>query len=144
MTDREPRKLSLEWIKLPFLSTEDTSILLDRLRVGPEGWTLATIEKLIPHSASMNKSERVKTLAWFDLIFIEAWLVENPNPSLEELVLCRNILDKWLANHKRAGLRVPPPTREDMALDRRIRRIAQRLIEKGQFTTDEEEQTWQQ
>ena len=138
MTDHEPRKLSPILIKLPFLSTEDTSILLDRLRVGPEGWTLATIEKLIPHSASMNKSERVKTIAWFDLIFVEAWLVDNPNPPLDELVLARNILDKWLANHRRAGLPVPPPTKEEKALDHRIRRIAQRLIEKGQFTTDEE------
>jgi hypothetical protein len=138
MTDHEPRKLSLELIKLPFLSTEDSKILLDRLRVGPEGWTLATIEKLIPHSASMNKSERVKTIAWFDLMFIEAWFQDNPDPPLEELALIRNILDKWLANHKRAGLRVPPPTKEEKALDRRIRRIAQRLIAKGQFTTNEE------
>jgi hypothetical protein len=138
MTDHEPRKLTLELIKLPFISVEDSKILLERLRIGPEGWTLAKIEKLIPHSASMNKSERVKTLAWFDLIFVEAWLVDNPNPPLDELVLARNILDKWLANHKRAGLRVPSPTQEEKALDRRIRAIARRLIEKGQFTTDEE------
>jgi hypothetical protein len=138
MPDREPRKLSMELIKLPFISTEDTKVLLERLRVGPEGWTLAKIEKLIPYSASMNKSERVKTLAWFDLIFVEAWFEDNPNPSLDELVSIRNILDKWLANHKRAGLRVPPPTKEEMALDRRIRKIAHRLIEKGQFNIDEE------
>jgi hypothetical protein len=138
MTDHEPRKLSPILIKLPFLSTEDTSVLLERLRVGPEGWTLAKIEKLIPYSASMNKSERVKTIAWFDLMFIEAWFDDNPNPSLDELVLIRSILNKWLANHRRAGLRVPPPAREEKALDRRIRQIARRLIEKGQFTTDEE------
>jgi hypothetical protein len=132
-------------IRLPdtsFTSVEDTELLLERLRVvdrkGFPGFTLHSIERMIPHAASMVKHRRVDMFYRFDLCFCLAFLEDTPNPSLEELQLITRIMARWRANHERT---IPNYecllTLEEAETNRKIIEVIDRLIAKRQYSTDE-------
>jgi hypothetical protein len=141
--------MSAKVVRLPFPndyrfgSIEDNEILLERLRVHAEqGFTLRSAVNLIPHAMSIQKHRRVSMIYCCDLLYILGFLEDNPKPSLEELQLITRIMARWRANHERT---IPfydePVGVEEAEANRRIREVIRRLIEKGQFTTDETEHT---
>jgi hypothetical protein len=125
---------------LPPLSDEDNAILIARLRLlANDAITLKSMAALIPSAASMVKYSHVEELYIRDLKFVLFWM-EDHTPTLEELSLISEILDRWDKNNCRTNpYWNPHPSPQEAALNRRILAVCERLIAKGQYTVDEDD-----
>jgi hypothetical protein len=118
------------------VSPEDEALLRERLRIiaSGKGLWLKDMVRTIPHSASFLFSYRADLEFSCDLFRILGWL-EDKALTLDDLMLCDQILDKWDKSQRRSNplWNMPEPSEEYLALNRRVRKVAERLIAKGQY-----------
>jgi hypothetical protein len=119
---------------------DDDAVLLARLRLTASNieLTLQMRDALIPQASCTARFRRVGAVFRSDLELCEAWLRDG-KPTLEELHLIVSILNKWNSNNANTNpyWRLQP-TPQQAELNQKIVEVIDRLIERGQFTTDEE------
>jgi hypothetical protein len=125
------------------ISPEDEALLRERLRIvtSGKGLWLEDMARTVPHSACFLFSHRADREFCCDIFRILGWL-EDGALTLHELNLVTEILDKWDQSQRRCNplWDMPEPSEEELALNRRILEISDRLISKGQYTVEEEQQ----